>query len=160
MWLFFVSELFGISISFKAENIIQIDSTNSAYRLLADSTLTLLYGQNCGLEGQDQPDGRLAIQTLIDEKQFPLIRELLNGHSNEGRVYAIEALLELNREGTINLTSFEKKQIKNIIKTDFKVFRCLGCEYETIKSSELFQEQILQDLLYSNGIKITIANTK
>tara|TARA_R110002167_G_scaffold194040_2_gene396681 strand:- start:92 stop:451 length:360 start_codon:yes stop_codon:yes gene_type:complete len=119
-----------------------------------------LYGEYCGLDGQDQPAGRLAIEDLIAKKQFSLIKELLDSQNNEGRVYAIEALLDLNRNGIINLSSFDKKKIIRIIEKDFEIFRCLGCEYETIDSSDLFQEQKFQDLLNSNEIKITIANTK
>lgn len=130
------------------------DSLNSDYMLLTDSLSNLEFGKNCGFDGEIQPNGRQAITNLIIQNQHHLIYSILDGHNDEGRIYAIEALLELNIQNQIQLTELQKQKIKNIIETDFEIDRCLGCESETTYSLWLFKEDHFKRLLELNEIKI------
>ena len=130
------------------------DTLNSDYRLLTDSLSNLEFGENCGFVGDIQPKGREAITNLILDHQYSLIRSVLDGNNDEGRVYAIEALLELNIKGDIELTEIEKQKTKNIIEEDFELDRCLGCESETTYSLLLFMEDKFKRLLELNEIKL------
>ena len=104
--------------------------------------------------GDFQPNGRKAISKLISDHKYSLIRSVLDGFNNEGRVYAIEALLELNIKGEIILTETEKQKIKSIIEEDFEFDRCLGSESETTYTLWLFAEEKFNRLLELNEIKI------
>lgn len=130
------------------------DTDNSDYKLLVDSLSYLEFGKDCGFAGDFQPEGRKAISNLISDQNYSLIRSVLDGYNNEGRVYAIEALLELNIKGEIILTETEKQKIKSIIEDDFEFDRCLGCESETTYTLRLFAEEKFKRLLELNEIKI------
>lgn len=130
------------------------DTVNPDYKLLVDSLSYLEFGQDCGFVGDFQPNGRKAISKLISDHKYSLIRSVLDGFNNEGRVYAIEALLELNIKGEIILTETEKQKIKSIIEEDFEFDRCLGSESETTYTLWLFAEEKFNRLLELNEIKI------
>lgn len=130
------------------------DTLNSDYNLLIDSRSNLEFGKHCGLEGDIQPKGRQAIANLVFDKQYSLILSILDGNNDEGKVYAIEALLELNINGDIKLTEIEKQKIKKTIEADFEIHRCLGCESVTTYSLWLFKEDNFKKLLKLNNIEI------
>jgi len=134
--------------------LVNQDTLNTDYELLVDSLSSLEFGQNCGFLGDSQPKGRKAISNLISDQHYLLIRSVLDGYNNEGRVYAIEALLELNIKGDLILTETEKQKIKNIIEEDFEFDRCLGSESETTYTLWLFAEDKYKRLLELNKIKI------
>ena len=152
--LFCLNSIFGNVNNQLTNRYLLADSLNPDYILLSNSLSNLEFGKNCGFEGELQPNGRQAITNLVNEKKYSLIRKLLDGHNDEGRVYSIEALLELNIKQYITLTETEKQKIKRIIETDFEIDRCLGCESETTYSLWLFKEENFKRLLDLNEIKI------
>jgi hypothetical protein len=130
------------------------DTVDLDYKLLVDSLSYLEFGQDCGLTGNFQPIGREEISRLISKQKYSLIKSVLDGYNNVGKVYAIEALLELNMKGELTLTETDKLKIKTTIEEDFEIEHCLGCESETTCTLLLFEEGHFKRLLESNNIKI------
>jgi len=97
-----------------------------AYLLLWSPTGDLVYGWMCG-EGGDPPEGREAVEKILaHEHGRPLLEDILRGPNPEGRLYAAEALLRLEKKGT-KLGEQEKKDIEWVRKSSVKVHVGRGC---------------------------------
>lgn len=128
--------------------------TLSDYQILTDSTVKYLFGTGCGY-GATPPKGRRSIDNLIRNKDYQTIKLVLDGLNNEGKIYAIEALLSLNSEKKIELSKADKDKMKAIIEQDLLIYRCQGCGISTITTIDLFSEKALKKLLKKNRIEIT-----
>lgn len=100
------------------------------------------------------PKGRQAIDNLIENKDYKTIKLVLDGLNNEGKIYAVEALLTLNTEKKIELTELEKNKIKLIIENNLLIGRCQGCSVSSIGTIDLFNEENYKTLLKKNEIEI------
>lgn len=128
--------------------------TLTDYQVLTDSTVKYPFGYSCSKSGMP-PKGRMAIDNLVKNKDYQVIRSVLNGDNDEGKMHAIEALLKLNLNKEIVLIDSEKDTIKLIIERNVMIVRCEGCLYSTTTSRELFNEACYKKLLDKNGIEIT-----
>jgi len=121
------------------------------HQILTDSTIKYDFGYGCYFSGS-QPKGIQSINDLIRRNDIQTIRPVLDGHNNEGKVYAIEALLLLGSKKEIRLDRYDKSKIRLIIKQNFSVNRCQGCFVSTIKSTKLFNESYFKKLLKKKGV--------
>lgn len=98
-----------------------------AYFLLWSPFSDLAYGSMQG-EGGDKPEGRLAMEKLLAHEQgASLLGDVLRGPNPEGRLYAAEGLLRLERRGG-KLGEQIRKNIDWVRKSDVKIHACRGCE--------------------------------
>jgi len=97
-----------------------------AYLLLWSPTSNLQYGWYEG-EGGDPPDGRVAVEKILaHERGRALLEDILRGPNPEGRVYAAEALLRLEKKGG-KLGEQEKRNIEWVRKSSVKIWVARGC---------------------------------
>lgn len=103
------------------------DDVAEAYLLLLSPFSDLAYGSMQG-EGGDKPDGRLAMEKILAHEQgASLLEDALRGPNPEGRLYAAEGLLRLERKGR-KLGEQARKDIEWVRKSDVKIHACRGCE--------------------------------
>jgi len=101
-------------------------SLDDAYHLLWSPLCDLAYGSMQG-EGGDKPAGRLAMEKLLAHEQGAnLFDDILRGPHPEGRLYAAEGLLRLEKKGR-KLDEQERKAIDWVRKSDVKIRVCRGC---------------------------------
>ncbi len=150
----FIFQLFSFS-SFSHDYLQHVKSVHEVndtlpqeYKILSDSNFHYDFGESCYLLGKP-PLGRKAIETLRLEKRTDLIKAVLNGNNNEGRIYAIEALLQLHEKKECVLTDEEKDKIKLIILSNHIINRCKGNVIISTPSIELFKEDEYKKLLQS-----------
>jgi len=93
------------------------------------------FGERCYFAAES-PKGRSAITTLVEAKQWDLIRALLSSPNPEGRVYAAEALLNYSKGGG-NLTKEDKASIEAIRSLKIPINTCGGCIVSERLSGEL-----------------------
>jgi len=87
----------------------------------------LAYGSMQG-EGGDKPDGRKAMEKLLAHEQgASLLEDALRGPNPEGRLYAAEGLLRLERKGR-KPGEEVRRAIEWVRKSDVKIHACRGCE--------------------------------
>ena len=99
----------------------------AAYHLLWSPFSNLAYGAMQG-EGGDKPDGRVAMEALLAHAQgASLLDDVLRGPNPEGRLYAAEGLLRLEKKGR-KLRDEERKAIDWVRTSDVKIQVCRGCE--------------------------------
>jgi hypothetical protein len=102
-------------------------SLEKAYLLLWSPTSDLVYGWMHG-EGGDPPEGRDAVERILAHEQGEsLLDDILRGPNPEGRLYAAEALLRLEKKGR-RLGEQVRKDIEWVRKSDVKVHVARGCE--------------------------------
>jgi hypothetical protein len=98
-----------------------------AYFLLWSPFSDLAYGSMQG-EGGDKPEGRLAMEKLLAHEQGArLLEDALRGPNPEGRLYAAEGLLRLERKGR-KPGEPVRRAIEWVRKSDVKIHACGGCE--------------------------------
>ena len=123
------------------------------YKMLIDANSPLVYGSDCWKSGR-QTQGSIAINKLLKAKKFTKIKKILDGHNTVGKVFAIEALLELAICEKIELSNIEKAKIKTIIRSNEIIYLCRGCLKTTIGLEELFNQSKFKKMLKENGISI------
>jgi hypothetical protein len=128
-------------------------SIQQAYHTLIDSTVQYDFGTRCYYTGVP-PEGRKAIRMLRKSQNTKLIKNVLQGTNKEGKIYAIEALLEMNRDHEIKLSLQDKEQIRSVINRDFEVNRCHGGVVSAINSVNLFREEEFEKLLEINMMQL------
>jgi hypothetical protein len=102
-------------------------SLEHAYLLLWSPTSDLVYGWMHG-EGGDPPEGRVAVEKILAHEQgAALLDDILRGPNPEGRLYAAEALLRLEKKGR-KLDEPARKCIDWVRKSGVKIHVARGCE--------------------------------
>lgn len=103
------------------------DELSKAYLLLRSPFADLVYGKMYGEDG-GPPEARTALEQILAHAQGAnLLDDILRGPNPEGRLYAAEGLLRLERKGK-RLDEQTKKNIDWIRKSDVKIHVCDGCE--------------------------------
>ncbi len=101
------NQAFSLS-SFEDSTLITSENP-TAYEVLVDSSYKYVFGYACGFAGVP-PSGREAIEYLLEIKEIEIIKSILDGRNNIGKLYAIEALLRLTESDKIELS--KEKSIK------------------------------------------------
>lgn len=102
-------------------------SLEKAYVLLWSPFSDLVYGTMYGEDG-GPPPGREALETLVaHDRGEALLDDVLRGPNPEGRLYAAEGLLRLERKGK-KLGEDVRKNIEWVRKSDVGIQVCRGCE--------------------------------
>jgi hypothetical protein len=102
-------------------------SLEEAYLLLWSPTSDIVYGRMQG-EGGEPPEGRNAVERILGHEQGPaLLDDILRGPNPEGRLYAAEALLRLEKKG-LRLDEQVRKSIDWIRESGVKIHVARGCE--------------------------------
>jgi hypothetical protein len=97
-----------------------------AYLLLWSPTSDLVCGWMYGEDGAPPP-GRDAVERILaHERGRALLEDVLRGPNPEGRLYAAEALLRLEKKGG-TLGEQEKKDIEWVRKSSVKIHVARGC---------------------------------
>lgn len=133
----FYTTCFGLNVRLKETGSRIQKERLSDYKILTDSSIKYDFGFAC-YESGVPPKGRVAIGNMTVKKEYEKIKLILDGQNKEGKIYAIEALLILNSEKAITLSTEEKNKIKLIIEQDFEINRCEGCFVSTIKTIAQF----------------------
>lgn len=110
------------------------------------------FGYACYIDGSP-PIGRTAIE-YIKENEPELLREIIKGYCPEGRIYGIEALIELASEDKLELTEEDILLIDKVINLSIPINRCQGCMVSTISAMKLFNESKYVEFLRMNNIKL------
>ena len=99
------------------------------------------------------PVERTAVEK-VTENNPELLQNIIKGYSPEGRIYGIEAMLNLAMEGKMELTPQDIAIIKKVLMLDIPINRCQGCMVSTITAKELFNEKEYKKLLKKNNIQL------
>lgn len=97
----------------------------NAYALLSSPTKEVLVGDSCGY-GAQPPEGKKAIDSLVNANRWDLVENLLSGPNLGGRVYAALALLRRERAGT-TLSERIKTRINKFRGSQVIIPTCGGC---------------------------------
>lgn len=120
---------------------------------MKDSSYHYDFGTACYFAGI-APEGRKAIDKLVENNDFDLIGKVLKGANNEGKIYEIEALLKLSIKGETKLTTIVKEKIKQLINLDYQFSQCSGCFVSRTSIKELFRLEEYIELLNKNKIEL------
>lgn len=129
------------------------NDTLQDYQILSNRDNHYDFGYSCYYSGRT-PLGRIAINNLIKNEAYTSILSVLDGNNNEGKVYAVEALLVLSLEKKIELNQAAIDQIKSFIESDLEISQCDGCLVGKTKTRMLFIEYDFKMLLKKNQITI------
>lgn len=116
-------------------------SLRDEYEILISPFEQYNFGTACGYAGIP-PLGRQAIK-VIKKRNPQLLRNIIRGYSLEGRIYGIQALLELASKNMIQLTKEDISTMKKVINLDVIVNQCGGCMSSSLKAKELFKKEPL-----------------
>jgi hypothetical protein len=139
-----------------AKELGELNNTSIDYTVLNDyQTLTspfenFDFGYACYIEGAP-PIGRTAIENIKLSNPI-LVKRVIRGYCPEGRIYGVEALLELAEQEKLDLTYSDKKIIKKVLNLKIPINRCQGCMVSSVFAKDLFNEKELKELLVKNGI--------
>lgn len=136
----------------KIENVQDDSMAHMDYQTLVSPFENYDFGYACYYAGT-QPKGRVAIEK-IKASNPNLVRSIIKGYSPEGRIYAIEALLELVENGKLTLTIDDKEIIRKVLNLEIPINRCQGCIVSAILARELFKEEKFNRILDKYDIKI------
>ncbi len=96
------------------------------YALLWSPVSLLIYGTMFG-EGGDPPPGREALERIVThEHRLPVLEDLLRGPNPEGRLYALEGLERLRKNGT-ELDAATLAAMKAVRALAVQIQCCSGC---------------------------------
>ena len=111
---------------------------------LLDGALSdLLYGRSFSEDG-GPPPGRTALETLVKAGAAGALRALLRSPNPEGRVYALEGLERLAKEGEA-LTDADRAAIAAIKASPVPIHDCSGCLVSTDTAAEALRKQREED---------------
>ncbi len=96
-----------------------------AYTVLTNPLEKYDYGTFCYFAGVP-PAGRKAIQRLLADPASDVIRAVLRSTNPEARVYAVEAMLELERSGA-SISEVDRRAMKKIVELQIPISVCDGC---------------------------------
>jgi hypothetical protein len=112
-----------------------------AYALLWSPLSDLAYGHMQG-EGGDKPEGRVAMEKLLlHEQGASLLEDVLRGPNPEGRLYAAEGLLRLERKGR-KPDERARAAIEWVRTSAVKVHVCRGCEMSWEPAAKPLEEML------------------
>ena len=132
---------------------IPIDSSlENEYKVLTSPFEKYDFGTACGYGGT-RPKGRQAIE-IIKKANPQLLKNIIRGYSVEGRIYGVEALLELASKNTIKLTDDDILTIKKVLNLDISINQCGGCMSSSLVAKEIFEGKKYKELLFLNNINI------
>jgi hypothetical protein len=100
-------------------------SLRAAFDLLDDPLADLTYGRMCYEDGSP-PAGREAVERVAKARAAPSLRALLRSPNPEGRVYAVEALERLAKDGVV-LADVDRRAIDVIRSSASPIRCCAGC---------------------------------
>jgi hypothetical protein len=113
------------------------------YLLLWSPRSDLVYGRMYGDDGAPPP-GREALEKILAREQAPAILEdLLRGPNPEGRAYAAEGLLRLERRGG-KLSEQARKNIDWVRRSEVNLQVCRGCVVTSEPAAEPLKEMLSQ----------------
>jgi hypothetical protein len=111
----------------------------AAFDLLDDPLEPLVYGRMFGDDGAPPP-GRDALEALVRAKAAPALRSLLRSANPEGRVYAVEGLRRLEKDG-VAIPDADAKAVAAIESSPLLVECCVGCEVFTRKAKPALDDE-------------------
>ncbi|CAA6808745.1 MAG: Unknown protein [uncultured Sulfurovum sp.] len=131
-------------------------SLNNEYETLMFPFEQYEFGTACGYAGT-RPKGRKAIE-IIKTQAPVLLKNIIRGYSLEGRVYGVEALLELSNKGMVKLTKNDIDVIKKVLSLDIPLATCGGCMSYSTNAKQIFQSELYQTLFSKNKLLIKFNN--
>ena len=98
------------------------DRLNKSYRYLISPFNTITFGYSCFHDG-GKPQGRQAMLDLLDRNKISLLQNVLRSPNPVGRLYALEALLILDKKGYA-LEATDREQIEMILESEIQISNC------------------------------------
>lgn len=105
------------------------------FTILIDPISCIEFGISCGFGGE-KPEGRKAIEYFSSSNNIKAIKEVLKGYNPEGRLYAVETLLNLAEDKKITLTKEDELTIQNILELNIPISNCLMCKGSYLSAKE------------------------
>ena len=124
------------------EKIVVDSMLLKSYKLLLLPFEQYSFGYRCGIVGRP-PEGRAAIEKIKNQNPT-LLRNIIKGYNPEGRIYGVEALLELAYEGKIKLSANFIEIINKILKMDIPIQGCHGCIVSKIDPIRWIDNKLLK----------------
>jgi hypothetical protein len=115
------------------------DALRKEFDLLDGALSDLLYGRSYSDDG-GPPPGRAALEALVSARAAGLLRALLRSPNPEGRLYALEGLERLAKEGAA-LTDADRAAIAAIKASPVPIHLCSGCLVSTGTAAEALRRQ-------------------
>ena len=110
------------------------------------------FGYACSVAGMP-PKGRIAIENI--KKYDPtIVKDIILGYNPEGRIYGIEAFLELVEQKKLEMTTEDRNIIKKVLNLNILINECSGCIFTSILAKDLFREKKYRELLKKNDIDL------
>lgn len=104
------------------------------YELLTDPfENSIIANGGCGYGGS-MPEGKIAINAIVEAKRIDLLENILKGYNPGGRIYAALALLKMEKRG-VKIGTDVKTTISKLKSLDVSIATCAGCivSYRTAK---------------------------
>ncbi len=111
-----------------------------AYAVLTDPLEKYDYGTFCYIGGTPPP-GRKAIQHLLAAPASGVIRAVLRSPHPEARVYAVEAMLELEQRG-VSIAEADWDAMRKIVELELAICVCEGCIVSQRTAKEIFGDAL------------------
>jgi hypothetical protein len=110
-----------------------------AYENLISPTRNSVVGSGgCGYGGVT-PQGKEDIDLIVAAKQVDLLENILRGYNAGGRVYAVLALLEMEKRG-LKLSEDAQNGIRKISNLTIKIETCSGCMFTYRTAKEILSK--------------------
>lgn len=113
------------------------EELRESYEILIDPLSHYEFGYSCYYE-TSKPDGRKAIEKILEAKRFDLLKDIIRGYNPEGRAYGIEALFKINSENKSIISKEDKECIERILKSNIYINECSGCDVFPSSYEEIF----------------------
>lgn len=113
------------------------EEIRESYEILIDPLRNYEFGYSCYYE-MSKPDGRKAIEKILEAKRFDLLKNIIRGYNPEGRAYGIEALFKIYSENKSIISKEDKECIESILESNIFINECSGCDVSPISYEEIF----------------------
>ena len=113
------------------------DDLKESYEILIDPMKNYDYGYSC-YYGAIKPDGRKAIEKILEAKRFDLLKNIIRGFNPEGRAYGIEAFFIAYSKNKYIISKEDEDCIKKILKSNISINKCSGCDVFSSSYDEIF----------------------
>lgn len=75
----------------------------------------------------------------MSQNDVGTIVDVLRGCNPQGRVYAFEAVISLQKEGKISLSQDQKSLLRTVYNLEIPILTCHGCIVSSQKAQEIFE---------------------
>ena len=111
------------------------------YEYLRSPNSNLALGDFCYVVGTP-PCGRIEIEYFLEPEYLDVLASIGRGYNDEGRAYAVLAILEMEQRG-YDIPANCRQVIEKNLALGFDVEMCLGCEFDRRPIGEVIKRHIV-----------------